>query len=282
LGDNPFFGIDHLSQDIARERQKRLDGMQKITDIMEYVSECGVKDFVVSTHPQLRELIENMKGRGLEKKFDFYPIIPYAQGYVSKITEKGLINGLNETLSHGSTQNKLRILFSGIFGYVTKDFRKMLKTLIDIELLPLSDVKIKMVLLHNVLVDLAIGLEMKDVLNDFVNHIKDKHNVQTGFVTNNFPTLLEKFEKWGLELPTIMTSFNSVGFQMNPSKEDCEKKLGKCKVIAMNILAGGFSNPYDSMKYLADLKINSMVVGMSTKKHSDEIITLFNKMIGKH
>ena len=60
LGDNPFFGIDHLSQERARERMKIITGFDKITEIMEYVYPMGVKGFVVSTHPELKLLVEHM------------------------------------------------------------------------------------------------------------------------------------------------------------------------------------------------------------------------------
>ncbi|MGI0056017.1 MAG: hypothetical protein ACREAK_01445, partial [Nitrosarchaeum sp.] len=83
LGDNPFFGIDHLSQERARERLKILTGFEKITEIMQYVSELGVNGFVVSTHPELRDLIQYIKkNTNLLEKMEFYPILPYAQGYV--------------------------------------------------------------------------------------------------------------------------------------------------------------------------------------------------------
>ena len=61
LGDNPFFGIDHLSQERARYRMENLKGFNKITEVIEYVSELGTNGFVVSTHPQLRDLINYMK-----------------------------------------------------------------------------------------------------------------------------------------------------------------------------------------------------------------------------
>ena len=99
LGDNPFFGVDNLSQERGRERIGRLNELNKIVEIMDFVEKLGVKGFVVSTHPQLKDLIKYLKNETqLLKKFEFYPILPYAQGYVSKVAEKGIIKGMNEIL----------------------------------------------------------------------------------------------------------------------------------------------------------------------------------------
>src|SRR3989338_8690516 len=107
LGDNPFFGIDHLSQERARARLKILTGFENITEIMEHVTELGVNGFVVSTHPDLRLLVQHMKkNTNLLDKMEFYPILPYAQGYVAKVTEKGTAGALNDILSGISTKNK--------------------------------------------------------------------------------------------------------------------------------------------------------------------------------
>jgi len=279
LGDNPFFGIDHLSQERARQRIEVLKENHKITDVMEYVLNLGVNGFVVSTHPQLRDLINYMRTEtSILEKMNFYPILPYAQGYVAKITEKGVIGAMNSILSGTSMQKKLQILFNGSVGFVKKDFGKLLETFIDVELLPMNNVKIKSIFLHDVITDLAISLGMKNVIEVFLAHIKDKHKVEGGLVTKNFPKLISTLKEWNLQIPTIMTSFNPIGYQMNPSREECEKNLYESnKVIAMNVLAGGFLKPEQSIDYISKLKLNSIVIGMSNIKHAKETITAFRK-----
>ena len=70
-----------------------------------------------------------------------------------------------------------------------------------------------------------------------------------------------------------MTSFNPIGYQMNPSKEACEKCLddNHLKIIAMNTLAGGLLKPDESFQYLSKINLHSVVIGMSTKEHIDQI-----------
>lgn len=278
LGDNPFFGIDHLSQDRARKRMEILKGLDKIIEIIQFSLDSGIKGFVVSTHPQLKDLIDRMKeNTNILEKLHFYPILPYAQGYVAKVTEKGMVGAMNDILSGSTTQDKMKILLKGSIGYLTKDYEKLLQTFIDIELTPLMGIKKQTVFLHDVITDLAMSLEMKDIISLFINYTRKKYGVEVGLVTKNFPKLVQNLKNWNINIPTIMTSFNSIGNQMNPSREECEVCLlnNNVDLIAMNVLAGGLLKPVDAAKYVSSLNIRKLVIGMSTKEHVSETIHEF-------
>ena len=280
LGDNPFFGIDHLSQERARERIQYLQGFQKITEIIELATNSGTAGFVVSTHPQLRDMLEFMRTNTvLLDRISFYPILPYVQGYVTRVTEKGMLGAMNDILSGSSLQSKLKVVFNSSIGIMKKDINKLLQTFIDVELSPLSEIKKETIFLHDVVTDLAIGLGMKNIIETFVNHIKDKYDVNVGLVTKNFPRLVESLSAWDFKIPAIMTSFNSIGYQMNPSRIECEQYLSKADdIIAMNVLAGGFLSPNEAAKYISRLKLRRVVIGMSKKEHVIETITAFKKV----
>lgn len=65
---------------------------------------------------------------------------------------------------------------------------------------------------------------------------------------------------------------------MNPSKAQCESALEafRGEVIAMSVLAGGFVKPQEAREYIVSLpRIKSMVVGMSSKAHVDQIFQLY-------
>ena len=278
LGDNPFFGIDHLSQERARQRMQVINTFSKITDVMEYVSSFGVKGFVVSTHPHMKELIKHMEeNTSILQKYEFYPILPYAQGYVAKVTEKGIMNTINEVLSQGNIQTRVKIILKGSTSFLKKDFEKLFQTFIDVELLPFHKVKKKAIFLHNVITDLAVSLNMKKIIQSFTDHVEKQYGVKPGLVTLNFPKTVNALKNWNIEIPAIMTSFNPIGYQMNPSKDDCENFLSEANVVAMNILAGGFLKPKESFEYISKLDINSVVLGMSSKEHAKETIEIFQK-----
>lgn len=278
LGDNPFFGIDHLSQERARNRLKVLTNFGKITEVIEHVTKLGVKGFVVSTHPNLQLLISHMeKNTDLLNKLEFYPIFPYAQGYVAKVTEKGAVGAINDILSGISTKNKIKMLIRGSMSYLTKDINKIIQVFTDLELYSVRNVKINTVFLHDVITDLIIGLDLKEVLETYVTYVTDHHHVKIGLVTKNFPLLIKKLNEWNIvAVSSIMTSFNPIGYQMNPSKSECENSLKQySNVIAMNTLAGGFVNPHVAADYISKINIQASVIGMSTKEHATETINAF-------
>lgn len=278
LGDNPFFCIDHMSQERARAKKHASD-FKSVAEVMEYASGRGVGKFVVSTHPELRQLVMYMKNStDLLEKLEFCPIFPYAQGYVEKVTEKGAIGAVRDILSGAGTKARIRAALGASAGYLKGDASKMLRSLIDVELDALRYTKCKTAFLHDIVTDLCLGLGLDGVIRTYVDHVRDSHGLSAGVVTKNFPLLTKRAESWGMGDFSVMTSFNSIGFQMNPSREACESALGlrgsKC-VVAMNALAGGFLRPADAAKYVSDLGIQAVAVGMSTVDHARETIDAF-------
>lgn len=282
MGDNPFFGIDHLSQERARSRAQELEGFGKIAEIIDYVTKYGTNRFVVSTHPELKNLIKYIKDNtDLVSKLKFLPILPYAQGYITRVTEKGIVGAVNDILAGSTADQKLKMIFQGSVGFVTKDFKKLLQTFIDLELAQFNNVTVETIFLHNVVTDLAISLGMRQVIEVFADHIKTRYKAKVGLVTKNFPKLVSTLKSWGINLPVVMTSFNPIGYQMNPSRQACEDCISQnnLQVIAMNVLAGGYLKPTESASYLKKLGLPSAVIGMSSKSHVDETMSAFGVQI---
>ncbi len=282
LGDNPFFGVNHLSQKNAREKASISQNFDNAVEVIKYSVDLGAGGMVVSTHPTLQDLIEKIQVKtDLIEKMEFYPILPYVQGYVMKVNEKGMINTLFDTLNQAGIKKKIKVIAKGGMGIVRKDISELLKTFIDIELLQIKNLKIKTVFFSDALVDLALGLNMKKVFETFQNHLHDEYNIEAGLVTKNFPRLIDKCEEWNLKIPYIMTSFNKVGFQMNPSRTEYEEYLNRYNgdIIAMSVLAGGYLKLEDALGYISTLKnIKHAVIGVSTKEHAKNTFEQFVKL----
>jgi hypothetical protein len=183
-----------------------------------------------------------------------------------------------EILNKTSLQDKFRIITKGGFGVLKKDFYQLFKVFVDIELLQLEGAKKKTVFLHDVLADLALSLGVKGVFETFQNHLHDKYNLEAGLVTKNFPRMVSSLNEWDLKFTSIMTSFNKVGFQMNPSREECETGLLKFdgNIIAMSVLAGGYLQPREAYEYLSSLpNISTAVIGVSSVAHVQSIFDIF-------
>ena len=83
---------------------------------------------------------------------------------------------------------------------------------------------------------------------------------EPAFATKNLPLLLKKLTSWGISKPLILTHFNKIGFQMNPSREACEKSLAEYdfQVMAMGTLASGHLKPIPSRANCAGPAVRSV------------------------
>jgi len=279
LGDNAFYGIDHLSYERARERTKLVQPLDHAVDLIKYSYDLGINGMVVATRPKLKEWIELLRSSSdIVNKLDFYPVMPYARGLQMKLSKFGVVNALTEILKEGGLRNEIKILAKGGLGFMRNDIVGLFKAFLDIEMIKLNMIRTKIIFLHPVLVDIALALNMKKIFETFNDHLKDNYKIEAGLCTKNFPKLVECLEKWDLEFASIMTSFNTAGFLMNPSKQACEETLKKYNgnVLAMNIFAGGYSRLPEVTDYIfSQPKIRNIVFGTSSFKHAKETIEVF-------
>jgi hypothetical protein len=141
------------------------------------------------------------------------------------------------------------------------------------------------VLLHEVVTDLCLGLGDAQLLDAFARHVRERYHARPGFVTYNLVHFVELFRKEGLTLEdvVVMAPFNSIGYQMSPSKQECENCLSAMEqgdVIAMSIFAGGYCNldeAFDCIRQLPGL--SGMAVGVSSKEHVHETFTKFRGLL---
>jgi hypothetical protein len=140
---------------------------------------------------------------------------------------------------------------------------------------------VKVLLLHDIFTDLLIAFKAHDVVLRFLRSA-EQLKVMPGLVTRNFALTVETLKEWDIDTArlVICAPFNKVGFQMNPSKEACEKALHSIEgnIIAMSVLAGGYFAPTEALGYLEKLpNIGSIVAGASTIKQAQDTFTTLNK-----
>jgi len=290
LGDNPFIGVDHLSQERARERLKWID-TDRIVEVIDTAFASGAQGLLFSTHPIMYDALKRIKARSDSPAFGLYPLLPYAQSYVRTATEKGIIGLAQEVLSRLSWRARAKALAGGALSLASIDPKGILVRYIDAELDILSrnapdGATLKSVFLHEILTDLGTSFQAAELIQAYANHILDNYCVKPGFATRNFPKFVGFATASGLRLDqiVILTPFNSAGFQMNPSREACEQTLAQlpdANMIAMSILASGYLRLNDALEYIAKQKaIRSFVVGVSTQAHARETFSQMRSTLG--
>lgn len=256
--------------------------MKSVVEIIETAVSCGATGYTFSTHPVNLQIVRAMRDSGkIEDGFGLYPVLPYAQGLVRLANEKGMRGLVDESLSKLSLSDKAKVLFKSGLSALRLDPPGFLKAYVDMELSGYLSEKpenaiLRSVLLHEVVTDLCLGLRDNQLLDAFAQHIREKYHARPGFVTYNLVTFVELFTKAGLTLEdvVIMTPFNSIGYQMSPSRqssEACLSSLPKSNLIAMSIMAGGYLTVEHTLDYLRTLpKLSGVAVGVSSREHAED------------
>ncbi len=290
IGDNSFLGISHLSQ--ARGRSRRLDTQDK-AKVIEKAASCGATGFTFSADPSNFTLLRSLaESNEIKEEFAFYPILPYAARYVRTINEKGVTGLMSDVLSQLSVTEKAKLVVHGGISALTFNPLGAMMAYIDSELSQIPrNYNIKSVLLHEVITDLGISFGAIEILESFIRHIREKWHAMPGFVTRNFPKLVSNLHEMNLPLNDIlvMTPFNSIGFQMNPSKQSCEECLSKMEnenVVAMSIMAGGYLRLNEAISYIGSLpNLFGVTVGVSSEDHARDTFEKLRSITqtpGKH
>ena len=283
LGHNQFFGTNHMSSQKGLATATFFNQIENVIELIEYAYDEGATGIMLSTHPHainIKNAIQ--KSKKLKDNLNVYILLPYMAKYVRMMNEKGLLNIIGDILKQANFSEKINLMSQSSLSLINKDFSTILKTILDVEIMPFKDLKIKSIFLHNSLTDILVSLKLFNVLQIFNNYLIDKHRINPGYCTLNFFSLTNFLIDNDYRKPTIMAPFNSAGFQMNPSKLENEKILKKsdANIIAMSTLASGFIRPKEAYKYFVEFpNIKSFIVGASNKKHICETFTQINKNI---
>ena len=274
LGDNQFFGINHRSQEKAEEMLKRFGNIDNIFDVYDNAFDCGIKAVMLNSNEKAVAICDRFRAnRSKYGDVAWYPSIPYAYKYANMVNELGIFPAINETIFKGnSAKGVLGMISKGVTMAVTKDAMKMMEMLIDVEYKMFRDLNVKVFFLQNIITDLILGYNIKEVFEHFCEYIRKKYKVTPGFVTLNMPYLKSKLEEWGIEDVVICSSINAAGFNMHPTKEEYDRVIAandsnKYQLMAMNVLASGSITVKESFDYINSLNIQSVVFGASSKGH---------------
>jgi len=290
VGDNPFHGISHLSQARARSRDHRLFHSDYAAGLVALAMNNGADGFMFSVSEKTLSIIRILRQKETNTNQRLYAIIPYAYEYVRLATQTG-ISGLAKIVAKQMILSaNIRATVMGIKGFLTSDVATLLKTYLVFEISRIKSAagdqaKLDSVLLHEIVTEMALALNLDWLFKSYIEFML-KSGLTPGFETRNFAYLKQKFRDWGIDFRQVIiaTPFNKIGFQMNPSKIDCENALidiYEPNVIAMSIFAAGYIKPIEAITYIKNLpNLKGIVVGVSKEHHACETFSLLHENIG--
>ena len=285
LGDNQFFGINHMSEEKARQQAQRFKDVDSIIRVVDTAYECGVRGFMFNTHDIVSKICDHFRANA-NRYADLwlYPSMPYAHKYANAVNEKGMMGALNSILFSGNSAKQVfKTMARGASAVFKKDPLEMMKVLVDMEMKAFRGLNVRVIFLQNIVTDLLFGLGFKNVFREFAQYVEEAYQVEAGFITLNLPGLVDLLLDCGIENPIVCSGINKIGYLMNPDKEAYENTIRNrpFRPMAMSILASGAVPPAEAVEYIASQpNIQSIVFGASSRSHIAETIRMIEECDG--
>jgi hypothetical protein len=265
FGDNQFFGVNHMSEEKARQQLMRFKDTAAILEVLDVAYDLGIRTFMCTTHDRIGEICDHMRARpDRYKDFIYYPCMPYAHKYANAVSQEGVIEAIKK-FSAGSI---LGTLYRGAVGAITKDVYELMKLLVDAEMKRFQGLNTPVIFVQNVVTDLLLGLKLHPVLAEFHRYIRQRYGAEAGFITMNLPALLDALEGVEVENPIVCANINKIGFRMSGGLPAYEQAIAarRFRPIAMSVFASGAIPPAEALDYVCrQPRIESIVFGASSR-----------------
>ncbi len=286
VGDNPFHGVSHISRERALQRAGNVGNASFAAELVLTSIENGATGFTFTVSDTTLAILDQLGGEKT-KNIGYYPLIPNVAELIRTAGSTGGIPGLaKEMAKRVLATMHIRVPLNLVKGIILNDPQSLLKSYITYEYLRLERVIrkgtggcLRSILLHEIVTDMALALDMEWLFRAHIE-LMNKLGPKPGFETRNLPYLARQFRKWQIDPGGIVIEapFNAAGFQMCPSKEDCEKALEymhKAEVIAFSILAAGYLKPPEAFAYVSTLKgLSGIALGVSNEKQAVSTFSL--------
>jgi hypothetical protein len=235
-------------------------------------------------------ILRTLRGREKASGLGLHAIVPYAYEYVRLATQAGGVPGLASGFARQLIlSGNIRAFVLGLKGFAKADIADIMKAYLLYEYSRIksssgNQANFHSLLLHQVITDMALALNLEWLFKSYIE-IAQELGVTPGFNTGNFAYLVSRFTSWKMDLHRVFLAapFNKVGFQMNPSKEECEKALASLPeptTIAISVLAAGYLKPQEAIDYIATLpNIQGVAVGVSKESHACETFRLLKEKL---
>jgi hypothetical protein len=278
FGDNQFFGINHFSEEKARQQAIRFQQIPAILEVLQSALQAGVTGFMCTTHETVGQIVQEVRTNPSKwQGFRFYPGMPYAHKYANAVTELGYVGALKKVIPASGVLNTLTRGTRAVLG---KDVESVMSMLIDAEMKMFEGLETPVIFLQNVVTDLILGLGANDVFASFASYIKRRYDAEAGFFTMNLPKLLEALHSAGVENPIVCANVNKAGFRMSGGIESYRQATAKypARVIAMSVFASGGIPPRDAIEWVAGERyVESIVFGASSSRNIESTVSLISE-----
>ena len=278
FGDNQFFGINHFSEEKARQQAMKFQDLDAILAVLQSALEAGVTGFMCTTHDTVGQIADEVRANPEKwKGFRFYPGMPYAHKYANAVTELGYMGALKKLIPSGGMVDTLTRGTRAVLG---KDIEAVMAMLVDAEMKMFAGLETPVIFLQNVVTDLILGLGANEVFASFAGYVKRRYNAEAGFFTMNLPKLLRALHEAGVDNPIVCANVNKAGFRMSGGIDGYREAAEKypARVIAMSVFASGGIPPREAIEWVTNEPyVESIVFGASGRANIENTVALIRE-----
>ncbi len=289
IGDNPFHGISHLSQERARTRSAAGESASDKADVVMAAVEAGADGFMFSVNDLTLSILKEIRKRGDIGKLQLFAIVPYGFEYVRIAAQAGMPGLAKRFTKQLALSGSVGVAMDGLISLIRMSPKSLVKTYLGYELSRIKSstngkAHLKSIMLAEIVTDMGLALNLEWLFKEFVKYVSSKGAIP-GFNSRNLPLLVKRFSDWQIDIggTLLATPFNKAGFQMNPSRQECETTLAQLPnpvVLAISVLAAGYFKPSEAADYVANLgNLKGVVAGASTGQQAREFFQLFRQRL---
>jgi len=268
FGDNQFFGINHMSEEKARAQAMQFRDTAAILAVLDAAYDEGLRTFMCTTHERIGEICDHVRANPARYQgFRFYPCMPYAHKYANAATDHGMVGAVMHFMPD---EGVLKTAMRGGMSLARKDVEGLAKILVDMEMKMFRGLETPVVFLQNVVVDLLLGMGMKESFRVFHDYVGERYGAEAGFITMNLPMLLDALDEVGIANPIVCSNFNKIGFRVSGGVEGylAALRARPVRAIAMSVLASGAIPPREALEWVAaQPEIDAIVFGASSRRN---------------
>lgn len=258
-----------MSEEKARQQALQFQHDSAVLDVIASANSEGIRALMCTTHERMGAITAKILAEpGRFPEQFFYPCMPYAHKYANLMADKGVVGAIREVIPPGRGIDLL--LRSGSM-VARQDIDALMRTLVDIEMLPYKGAVAPVVFLQNVTVDLLVGIGMQGILRAFAEYVQSQYGAEPGFITMNLPQTLAALSRDGVERPIVCASINKIGFRMSGGVEGYEDSLRnfEFRAMAMSVLASGAIGAHEALSWVCGLpNVESIVFGASSQRNN--------------
>ncbi len=282
VGDNPFQGVSHLSQERATSRGQDISDPNYAAELIIASVENGADGFIFTLNRRTLSILQVLNSRKASNQLQLYALIPDVNEFVRTVAFSGGVLGLATNLAKEIVFSRdWRAILSGLMGSIAVNPAALLRSYLFHEVCRLRsaagrDARLVSLLLHETVCDMALALNMRWLFQEHMD-FAESLGIKPGFETRNFPYLVRKLDEWEINSRGVVVAapFNRIGFQMCPSRDQSEEALARipeAEVIAFSVLAAGYLGLREALEYLANVpQLKGIAVGISKEQHAHEL-----------